>query len=267
MDQAVDNLALALESEGKNQPKQIIDALACLAQASRECPTEEVASYELDELLADSFEKTPAEDHRRLVEMLPDLVSCMRDQRNIYPAIERYFEPECSFSIDVAKVVFIMKKDFGFEFDNFFPNLFSCIVPANIEDGIERKLLFILVALEDKSIPLSTIRAFVKKLCSVSLQVGSLSCHKILWTVLWIMRHHPMAYAMARNESFRKDLEWDLSITMERFQPYLFELDMLRESLKGIKKVVSLIRREAKDASARPKILTLFSFMFPELEI
>lgn len=267
MEQAVDNLELILESRAENKSEMIMEALEGLLKSILESSYEEIANYELDEMLAESFDKTVCKNHKRFVEMLPDLVSCMRDPRNIFPAIEKYFNPKCGFSIDVAKVVFVMKRDFGFEFDGFHSTLFDCVTPRNIEEDIEKKLLFILMVLEDSSIPLVVAKAFIKKLCSISLQVKSSHCHKILWTVLWIMRFHPMAYAMARKESFRKDLEWTASIEMDRFQPYLFELDILGESLEGIKKIVNLIKREAVHTKNRPKLLSLAGISFPRLEI
>ncbi|UYI27516.1 hypothetical protein J0A71_06g13870 [Encephalitozoon cuniculi] len=267
MEQAVGKLDSALECRDENRSEMVMDALESLVQISRECSAEEMAGCELDELFVDSFDKISPKNHKRLVEMLPDLVSYMRDPRNIYSSIERYFRPECHFSVDVAKVVFVIKRDFGLEFDGFLSNLFDCISPDNIEHNIERKLFFILMALGDSSVSLLTAKAFIKKLCSISLQMRSSCCHKILWTVLWIMRLHPMAYAMARRESFRKDLEWTVSIEINRFQPYLFELDILSKSLEGIRKVTGLIKREAMDAKHRPKLLSLANFVFPKMEI
>ncbi|AFN82899.1 hypothetical protein EROM_041330 [Encephalitozoon romaleae SJ-2008] len=267
MEQAVANLGLILESRAENKSKMVMEALEGLVKSILGSSYEEIANYELDEMLTESFDKTVCEDHKRFVEMLPDLVSCMRDPRNIFPAIERYFNPECDFSIDVAKVVFVMKRDFGFEFDGFHSTLFDCITSRNIEEDIEKKLLFILMTLEDGSTPLAVAKAFIKKLCNISLQVKSSHCHKILWTILWIMRFHPMTYVMARKESFRKDLEWAVSIEMDSFQPYLFELDILGESLEGIKKIVNLIKREAVHAKSRPKLLSLTDISFPRLEI
>ncbi|ADM11421.1 uncharacterized protein Eint_041320 [Encephalitozoon intestinalis ATCC 50506] len=267
MDEAVEKLELVLESKVENLPEKIMDALEDLVQASLECSSEEMVEYELDEILINAFDKTSHKDHKRLMEMLLDLMSCMRDPRNIYPAVEKYFSPECNFSMDAAKVIFVMKRDFGFEFDGFLSTLLDCIRPENIENDTERRLFFILMVLDNGSVPLVVTKAFVKKLCNVSLQVKSSCCHKILWGVLWIMRFHPMAYAMAKRESFEKDLEWNVSVTINQFQPYLFELDILSESLKGIQKVVSLIKREAMDAKNRPKLLSLDNVIFPKLEI
>ncbi|AFM98177.1 hypothetical protein EHEL_041270 [Encephalitozoon hellem ATCC 50504] len=267
MERAVHNLELVLENGVEGQSEMIIDVLKDLVQASLRSTDEEIANYELDEMLMESLDKTSYEEHRELVEMLPDLISCMRDPRNIVPAIEKYFDPKCDFSIDAAKVMFVMKRDFGFEFDGFLSTLFDCVSPKNIEKDIERKLLFILMVLGDNSVPLAVAKAFIKKLCSISLQMKSSHCHKILWAVLWIMRFHPMAYIMAREDGFRKDLEWAESITMDKFQPYLFELDILSESLEGIKKIVNLIRREAGDAKSRPRLLSLSNITFPRLEI
>ena len=160
-----------------------------------------------------------------------------------------------------------MKKEFGFEFDEFFKNLMFCMNPVTIGHRIEKRLMLLMMVLEDKSSTLTTVKAVIKKLCSISLLVGSSDCHKILWTVLWIMRLHPMAYSMARAESFVKELEWTSRITFDEFQPYLFELDILSESVKGITNVIRQIKDEACDVKKRPRLITFTNFMFPELEI
>lgn len=262
MEQAVEKLNVML----RNECSGILDVLEELAIASQDATPDELAEYDLDDILVSSFGRICKEEHARFVILLSDLVSYMRDPRNIYSSIQTYFGPECAFSMEVAKVVCIMRRSFNFEFDDFFCNLFNCLIPTSIEKDPERTLFFVLTVFEDKNIPLRVVRPFVKKLCNISLQMSSAHCQKTLWTVLWIMRLHPMAYAMARRESFNRQLEWSTSITMDEFQPYLFELDVLGESLSGIRRIVGAIKSEALDVKNRPRFVSLVNFTFPDIE-
>lgn len=267
MDQVVERLSLLLENNVPSQEDAILDTLEELASSSQDATPEELAAHDLDDVLVTVFERVSEESHVRVVALVLDLIPLMRDPRNIYSSIETYFVPECSFSMEVANAVHMMRRSFNFEFDNFFDNLFDCMTPGNIENDVERKLFFLLTVFEDRSTPLATVKPFIKKLCGISLQTGSRHSHKILWTVLWIMRLHPMAYAMAGRESFDQELEWCVSVTMHEFQPYLFELDILQESLDGIRSVVRMIRNEAAHVGSRPRFVSLASFAFPRLEM
>lgn len=261
---AAENLAVLLEGECSSEA--VLDALERLALDAQTAAAEELAEHDLDDVLAAAFERVSGDSHGRFVVLLSDLVSLMRDPRNVYPLLETHLHSECSFSLDAAAVVFVMRRDFKLEIDGFFGRLFECITAAGIEEDAEGRLLFLLTVFEDRSVPLGVVMPFVKKLCGLSLQTGSVCCHRILWTVLWIMRLHPMSYAMAMPESFRKECGWSTAESMDAFQPYLFELDILEESVDGIRRIVRAIRNEAKDAGNRPKLTTLASFRFPELK-
>ncbi|KAH9411563.1 hypothetical protein HK407_04g06670 [Ordospora pajunii] len=264
---AVEQLRCALKSEYWNASSLVIEALECIAACAKKCKRELKLEWKLDDMIVDAFNRTDEADRERFVLLLPDLVFCMRDPRNIYPSIERYFVPGFLFCFDVAELVFLMKKDFGYEFEGFFRNLLCCMNPMTMGHHIEKRLMLVMLVIEDKSSTLATVKAIIKKLCSISLLMRSADCHKILWTVLWIMRLHPMTYSMARAESFVKELEWTSSIIFNEFQPYLFELDILSESVKGIRNVIRQIKDEACDIKKRPRFITFTNFMFPELEI
>jgi hypothetical protein len=262
MEEAVEKLERALNEGG--EAGLIIGLLEEIA--SCDISSEEAVDYDLDDLLLQSYERMDEENRGKFILLLADLVAYMRDPRNIYESIRPLLTPTCGYSLEIAHVIFIVKKNFSFEFGDFYSSLFECISKEQLEDDRCRKLFLILNILEDRSVPLGIVKAIIKKLCRTALEMGTKGALEIVWCVLWLMRMHPMAFVMARSDGYDEELEFFMGVTLDKFQPYLHELEILYESVAEIKKVIDQIWNEANNPRNRMRLVTLANFGFPALE-
>ncbi len=198
---------------------------------------EELATYSIDFIIKDLLRIHKCGE---LIEKIPDLLPIIRDPRNFYNELEMLFE-DSKLTIATLMLIYELSKNYNFEYEHFYEKLENATNIENVNsDGF---IFFLLQCLENKNVPLNVIKRFLHILSSLSVNVSSSVCLKLIYSILVIMRMHPVAF---------------------KFSNELKELYILAYSFEPIYIIVKRIFIESSDSTKRPKQVFLDNFLFPE---
>lgn len=162
----------------------------------------------------------------------------INDPRIYLPFVTNHFK--IFNSPHISQSLFLIMSNYDVEFDNFHSGLFEILTDENIENYGVDFLSFLKAVLIEGKISLKVIKAFIKKLARVALDVSSQRAYEILNFIFSIMKYYPVCFDMVHGASCTgKGTE----ITMGCFEPYLYEFDILEAGILPTKNLVQRIRK------------------------
>ncbi|KAI5149520.1 hypothetical protein ENBRE01_0954 [Enteropsectra breve] len=235
MEEKLKDLEVSLDQQNLLETIRLLDAISLYIPQIKKS---DIQKYQMDGYIKRALKMQKSIE---ILEKIAALSALIKDPRNFYDELVAYLGIR-EMEIATLMLIYHLSENFDFEYDDFYVKLADSLNPANANS--EGTLLFVLQCIEKKCAPKEMTERLVTKLASLSLQVSSEACVRIVYCILVIMRMHPALFKLA------KDLK---------------ELHILKESFETIARIVERIFLEAESPKYRPKVVFLQNFAFPPL--
>lgn len=182
-------------------------------------------------------------------ESLPDILTKMQEPMIIIDRLNEVFCQNSKISFYAAYSLYLLMTNFDIDVPNFHKNFYELIQKDNVTTHRVKFLSFIKLILYTDDLSLKIVKAYIKTLCRIAVNIESYICIEILNLVFVLMKLHPMCFEMCNEAGYILDsdkvTECLDTISYDNFQTYLFELDILSSGIQPVRKIVNLIRNES----------------------
>ena len=237
MEEAYDFLYELKDSTDLSQIKLSLDRLKRVSL--EESNTVKNNKIKIDSILKSIFKNNFTSE---LFDRIEELFFLIKDPRIFLDELDLFTENNLLL-VPTLMFIFDLKQEFGMEYDSFYSKLCSSINKDNcISEGY---LLFVLKALKNSSIDEELIEPIIYKLSEISVEIPSKFCVKVVYTIIVILRMHPVLFGITHN---------------------LGQIYMLLNSFEYIARIAKRIFIETENPNMRPSMVFLENFVFPKSE-